>query len=277
MALNLGGTIRLTYNVKSTTGVLTNPSTAVLTITQPDGTTTSPTVTLPPAVAGVLVVDFVPLQAGHHSAHWQTTLPGTSDDDMFVAEPGATLLVSVDEAVAHLRSANITTSDSDREQLQWFCMVATAAVERDLGRAAVRRVVTETHNGGYDRLILRTGPIIGITTVTESGATLTPVTDFVPDLLTGELYRGSSTALAHWASGRQNIVITYQAGYANPPREVREAALGLVQELWQVSQQAPHPLLEEQAELLVQATMPILPGPLRGAYRRLRVSGSGVA
>ena len=277
MALNLGGIIRLTYTVKTATGTLVNPSTATLTIIQPDGTTSTPTVSLPPAVTGILQVDFTPSQSGLHSAHWQTSVPGTAEDDTFTAEPAATLLVSVDEAVAHLRSANITTSDADREQLQWFCMVATAAVERDLGRAAVRRVVTETHNGGYDRLILRTGPIIGVTTVVEAGTTLTPVTDFVPDLLTGELYRGSSTALAHWASGRQNVVVTYQAGYANPPREVREAALGLVQELWQVSQQAPHPLLEEQAELLVQATMPILPGPLRGAYRRLRVSGSGVA
>ena len=144
MALNLGGTIRLTYNVKNSAGVLVNPTTATLTITQPDGTIASPTVTLPPSVTGVLVVDFTPTQSGLHSAHWATTLPGTSDDDVFTAEAAGTMLVSVDEAVARLRAAGVITSDADREQLQWLCMVASDAVDRDVNRALTRRTVVET-------------------------------------------------------------------------------------------------------------------------------------
>jgi hypothetical protein len=51
VALNLGGIIRLTYTVKDATGAAVNPSTATLTITQPDGTVAAgTTISLPPAL-----------------------------------------------------------------------------------------------------------------------------------------------------------------------------------------------------------------------------------
>src|SRR5215218_11088411 len=105
MALNLGGVIRLTYTVKNDTGVLTNPSTSVLTITQPDGTFATPSITNPST--GLLRADFAPAQAGLHSAHWATTGPTTAEDDVFVAERPASLLISVDEAVEQLSAAGV--------------------------------------------------------------------------------------------------------------------------------------------------------------------------
>jgi hypothetical protein len=275
VALNLGGVIRLTYAVKNDLGALVNPGSATLTIIQPDGTTASPTVDITPDVTGQLIVDFAPAQSGLHSVHWATTNPITSEDDVFVAERAGSMLISVDEAVARLRASGVITSDADREQLQWLCMVASDAVERDLGRLIMRRTVTETYDGVAEQIVLRQHPVISVTTVVESGTTLTG-TDWVLNTSRGSLYRGTTTNELWWESGRQNVTVTYVAGYADPPRSVREVALGTVQELWQASQQAEHPLLDETTGLAVQSAASALPGPLRGAYRRLRAS-SGVA
>lgn len=274
MALNLGGVIRLTYAVKNDLGAPADPATATLTITQPDGTIAAgTTVTLPPVVTGQLVVDFAPAQAGLHSVHWATTGPVTSEDDVFVAEAPARLLVSVDEAVAHLRAGGVITSDADREQLQWLCLVATDAVERDLGRAVVRRPVVETYDGNGGGVSLRSTPAISVTSVVESGTTLT-ATDYLLNVSQGVLLRGTTTSDLSWASGRQNIVVTYVAGYANPPRIVRKVALNAVQAMWQTSQQASHPLINEDVapEFIAASIEGLTPLEMR-AYDRLRAHG----
>jgi hypothetical protein len=272
VALNLGGIVRLTYAVRNDLAALVNPSTATLTIIQPDGTTATPTVTLPPAVTGQLVVDFIPTQAGLHSVHWATTVPTTAEDDVFVAERLASTFVSVDEAVAHLRAGGVITSDADREQLQWLCFVASDAVERDLGRTIMRRTVTEVRDGGRDRLNLLSTPVISVTSVTESGTLLT-ASDYVINLSTGVLYRGSTISGFNFAWGRQNLTIVYVAGYVDPPRIVRKVALNGVQRAWQASQQAPHPALEEFGpEAIAFAAGSLTPLEL-GAYNSLRAPG----
>jgi hypothetical protein len=245
MALNLGGVIRLTYLVKDAAGTATTPAGIVLTITNPDGTTTLPTVPAP-GTPGSYVVDFVPAQAGLHSVHWATTAPTTAEDDVFTAEAPARMLVSVDEAIAHLRSQSVTVSDADREQLQWLCIAATDAVERDLDRVIVPRAVTETHNGASGAIILRRTPVISVSSVTESGVLVDP-SGYLLDPQVGFLYRGTSAYSARWGVGMQNVVITYRAGYADPPRVVRIAALNLIQSMWQQSQQAYHPALDESS------------------------------
>lgn len=271
MALNLGGIIRLTYQVKNDAQVLVNPSTATLTITQPDGTAATPIVTLPPAVTGQLVVDFTPAQAGLHSVHWATTVPTTAEDDMFVAERAASLLISVDEAVAYLRAAGVITSDSDREQLQWFCLESSAAVQLDLRRKILRRTVTETYYDGGSGIILRSRPAISITTVVENGATLAG-TDYWLDTHTGILRRGSAISRLTWAYG--STVVTYVVGEldADALSVVRGVALATLQERWQASQQAAHPLLDEATGFPVSPTV-VVPDALKGAYKSLKAHG----
>lgn len=273
MALNLGGVIRLTCAVKNDLGVLTNPGAATIAITQPDGVIVTPVVTLPPVVTGQLVVDFAPTQAGLHSVDWTTTAPIVSEDDEFTVERPAALLVSVDEAVAHLNAAGVITTDAQREQLQWLCIVATDLVERDLSRVFVRRTIVETYDGGWGQIQLRSTPAISITTVVESGTTLTG-TDYLLDTRRGVLHRGTSLSRLTWASALQNVVITYVAGYANPPPTVRKAALNVVQAMWQTSQQAAHPLVNEEfaATLPLGAFEGLTPMEMR-AYERLRAHG----
>jgi hypothetical protein len=69
--------------------------------------------------------------------------------------------------------------------------------------------------------------------------------DYTLDAASGILYRGSTSYRTGFTAGRNSVVVTYVAGYADPPRVVRMAALNLVQSLWQSSQQAFHPGLDE--------------------------------
>jgi hypothetical protein len=238
----------LTYAVKNDLGALVNPATATLTIIQPDGTIAAgTTVTLPPATTGNLVYDFTTTQAGLHSVHWATTVPSTAEDDLFVAERPGSMLVSVDEAVSHLRASGILTSDADREQLQWLCGAATDAIERDLGRVLTRRTFAEVYDGGDVAIVLRQSPVISVTSVADSSVSLT-ASDYTLDSSAGILYRGSTSGYwARFTTGRQSVLVTYVAGYTDPPRVARLAALTLIQSLWQTSQQAFHPGLDETA------------------------------
>jgi hypothetical protein len=277
VALNLGGIIRLTYDVKDEDGDLANPTGATLAITQPDGTLAAGIVVdITPEDVGQLIYDFTPVQAGLHSVHWATTGPTTAEDDMFVAEAPGRLLVSVDEAVSHLRASGVITSDADREQLQWLCLAATDAVEKDLGLVIVRRTFSLTFDGGrYDLNLLAPprasdGGSITITTVIENGLTLTAA-DYVLRRQGWRLSRGTTTWRSPWAAGVENISVIGTAGCAIPPPWVRFAALGEIHGAWQSSQQSFHAALEEfNPEQAIARAAPGISGAMWKAYQSLR-------
>ena len=224
-------------------GAPSNAVTATLTIALPDGTTATPTVANPPAVLGQYAVDYTPTMAGRHVGTWVFAMAGgqvTSFVETF--DVGASL-VTVDEAISHLRAAGVVTSYADLEQLQWLCLVASEAVERDLGRAVIRRTVTEIHDGSRV-LVLGSTPVASITALTVDG-TAVVAADYAVDLTAGVLYSAGGS----FGYGRQVVSVTYVAGYTDPPRIIRKVALNAVQGMWQASQQAPHPLLDEQVDV----------------------------
>jgi hypothetical protein len=251
-------------------GVLVNATTAALTITLPDGTTTAPSITNPPATTGKYLYDYVSVQSGRHVGTWLFTMSGgktTSYVETFDVGQG---LVSVDEAVAHLRASEIITSDSDREQLQWLCMVATDAVERDLGRALTRRTFTEVYDGGQPTLILRQTPVISITSVSDSAVSLSG-SEYTLDQSAGILYRGgTSTYWQRFTTGRQSVSVTYVAGYTDPPRAARMVALSIVQSMWQETQQQSHPFADESAGVDIFSAVGSMNTYLQRAYDSLR-------
>ena len=251
MAYNLGGIVRLTYSVKNDLGVAANPSAATCVITQPDGTTTSPTVTLPPVSTGSLVVDFTPTQAGRHEARWLTAAPTTSEPDVFYAEPAGTLLVSVDDAIGQLRAPNVITSDADREYLQWLCLVATAMVELKLDKYVVRRQVTWT--GPAASSVFLKGPVISVTNVSIDGGAYLDPTGY-------RVQHGFLTSRYGWTYSWPGLMtVNYVAGEGNPNYVTRLGALSLIQSLWQTSQQRPAPFLDESsAEAFAVAALPSL-------------------
>jgi hypothetical protein len=224
-------------------GVLTNALSAALTVALPDGTTTAPTVPAP-ATTGHYAVDYTPAQSGRHVGSWLFTMAGGKTTSYVETFDVGASLVTVDEAIAHLRAQGVVTSSADLEQLQWLCFVATDAVERDLGRVIVRRTVTETYNGGADYISLDSTPVVSITTVVDSGVTLSAL-DWVLDR--SILRRGTTSYSSRFTRGRMNVVVTYVAGYSNPPPVCRQAALTLIQSLWQTSQQSFHPGLDESS------------------------------
>ena len=245
-------TYRYRFPVKDSAGVLTNAGSVTVTLTLPDGTTTSPTVVN--SSTGIYDIAYTTSQAGLHRVHAVATggVLGTETDvweDAFVAEESGRLFIGVDEALAYLRAQSVITDDIDREQMREMCLFACAAVEGDLGLAIAPRVVTETFDGGCYELNLTTKPprasdggSISISSVTVNGVA---VTDYVLRKRGWRLMRGSTTSRSIWDSGYENISVTYVPGCAVPPRPARVVALNTLQLTWQATQQAEHPFLDQ--------------------------------
>lgn len=268
---DLGDTLRFKADLTDGSGMLVNASAVTLTIALPDGTSVAPTVTNPPASTGIYFHDYVTTDAspeGRYVGRWLFTMSGGATTSFLETFDVGSSLITVDEAVAHLRAAGIVTSEADLEQLQWLTMVASEAVELDLGRVFAPRTVVETHDGG-GAVILHKSPVISVTSVMESGALLV---DYLPNLSTGVIYRGTSYAPRSFVSGWQNVIVTYRAGYLNPPRVVRKVALNAVQGMWQASQQASHPLVDEFAADAVGVASAALAPVEQSAYNSLRAA-----
>lgn len=273
---DLGDTLRFSSDLSDGGGVLVNATTVLLTITLPDGTTTPATVTNPPAVTGKYLYDYTVSpagQSGRYLGQWLFTMAGGATTSYVETFDVGSAVVTVDEALAHLRANGIITSDDDLEQLQFLAFVATDAIERDLGRAIARRTVVETHNGGGGAIPLKRSPIISVTSVTEGGVALAGSYGYVLDPDSRILYRGSSLVPQSFTWGRQNIVVTYVVGYTSVPATVRKVALNMIQAAWQGSQQAPHPALTEFSEADVFVAQSSMSEIERGAYNSLRVVG----
>lgn len=270
-----------TYEVRDSDGVLTSSATVTATATV-DGVTSAATITN--TGTGTYAIDY---PTGSIEGPVTIVVSATGgalasvvrrfEDTFTVVAPGG-LLVSADDALNHLRARKVIAGAADVDQLRWLCLVATDAVARDLGRAVVREVVVEKHSGGDYHLRLRRTPVRSVTSVVESGVTLSggEDVDFTLDdnANTGLLYRGSTTSTSRWACGRRNITVTYVAGYARAPHVLRKVALDVVERAWQTSQQAAHVLVDDvTADGAVFAAVGTLTAPERGAYESLRSVG----
>ena len=140
--VDLGAQYTVAVDVRDAAGALVDPGAAVLTITLPDGTITSPIVTLPAAVPGELRVDYLPVQVGRHAWRMVTTSPATSYGDVFDVDPYLSGgITSLAETKAHL---NIKASDTSNDvKLRRFIGATTRTVEKLRGEAIVRRTVVE--------------------------------------------------------------------------------------------------------------------------------------
>lgn len=227
MPFDLGGTARLAADCKDAGGTLTNAATAVLTISLPDGTTTTPAVTNPPSVVGRYQHDYVTVQAGRHSVRWVFTTPGSAYTDSFdVREAVSPAIVSLADAKAHL---DITTTTDDDELRGWIESV-THLVEQFTGTCA-RGAVVEDHDiqpSGVRALVLRRTPVISVTSAT---AILTGGTSYTAGSLDVDTQMGIMRRLD---GGRLYgpLRVTYTAGRAVIPANITAAAKIILQHLW---------------------------------------------
>lgn len=273
MPIDLGDSITRSISLTNAAGVAVDADTTpVYSVTLPAGTAgTAPAVQH--VDTGEYYVVYPTVQSGLHAELWTAVVGGETVviRRSFTVEDTVPLFVDTDEALAHLRASGVIVSAADLEQLRFLCGVACSAVENDLGRKIARQVVTETFDGGTPAILLRSTPLISVTTVVESGVTLT-AGDYTADTSTGIIYRGGQQSPQCWAWGRQNITATIATGYLVPPRVARKVAANGVQRMWQMSQQMPHPSMDDYGAE-AQTTAGVLTPLELAAYNSYRAPG----
>ena len=250
MTYDLGDVVPLGITITDSTGANANASAVTCTITLPDGTTSTGSVTNPST--GQYNCDFSPSQTGRYAVRWLAT--GTNaaayTDEFNVRDYADLGLVGLAEVKAHL---NIPTTDTTLdEELRRFIDAATDLAEQSLGQILGRRTFTdELYDGGTEFIRIRNPKVISITSVYENDA-LVSSTAYNLDYTGQRLYRiGSGTLYAtnsygYWTGGFNNIKITYVAGYVNPPMAAKQGVLEIIRHLWQTQRGAMNVMTRNQ-------------------------------
>jgi hypothetical protein len=154
------------YQVRDVDGNLAAAGTVTVTLTLPDATTTSPSVTNPST--GIYVFDYLTTQAGRYLVVVSAT-GGVLGPivrrwvDAFVVRPvNPASLVSLADAKAHLGEQ----SSLQDEEIRGYLEVATEIVENIAGPCSVR-AFTERVRTGADQLLLSRMPVVAVTSVTS--------------------------------------------------------------------------------------------------------------
>lgn len=223
MAYDLGDLVPLSVTVRDAAGAPTNATTVTLTITLPDGTPVTPTVVNPPAQTGVYVYDYPTVQAGRHLYRWTSTTPQAAYVDVFDVRTAApAYIISLADMKNHLNM----TSTTDDEELRGFIEAATAVIEDELGRAAVRRTFTEEHTA-HGEILLNWTPVASLTSVASvDGTTTWDVADL--HVSTSGVLTAKATAVALVG----DIETVYVAGPTVTPANWVKAGQIIVQHLW---------------------------------------------
>jgi len=275
MPIDLGDSKTRSINLTNASGVAVDAdSLPTYAVTLPDGTAgIAPSVQH--GVTGEYYVVYPTVQSGLHQEVWSASVSSVPVviRRNFTVEQVANSFIDTDEAISHMRAGGVIITAADLEQLRWLCTVACGAVQDDLGRTIARATKMQTFDGGCSALPLTHTPLISITTIVESGITLA-ATDYTADLAAGIIRRGGQQSPRPWLWGRQNVVVTTVAGYADPPRIARKVALNGVQRMWQSSQQAAHPYLDDVSaqEAIFNSAGTLTPLEF-AAYNSLRAPG----
>lgn len=226
--IDLGDTVPLAADVLDAAGALANALTVTLTLTLPDGTTVTPTVTNPPTSTGHYGYDYPTVQAGPHDARWLFTFTGgltTAHTEHFDVRPAASgTIISLSSAKTQL---NITTTTHD-DELRQILESSTEVVERHTHTAVARRTRVDYQTARCERSIFLTwAPVIsltsvrtvdGVTTWNVSGLHVVPSTGKVT-ILGGGYFTG-------------DIEFIYVAGRTFISANCLEASEMIVQHLW---------------------------------------------
>jgi hypothetical protein len=222
---DLGDVVPLTVEIRDAAGVLAAAGAITLTVTLPDGTVATPSVSNPST--GRYQVDYPTTQVGRHTARWVATGANSSAYvdvfDVRPADPGYIISLAAAKAALNIPA----TSTGDDEEIRALIEAVTAVVEDYRKEAVVRRTVVERISArGSSSILLKTAPVISVTSVASGSTTWTGLT-VDPDL--GEV----SSAGAPFTG---DLTVTYVAGRAVIPANFVEAAKVIVKHLWAVQQ-----------------------------------------
>jgi len=242
MNYDLGDVVPLGITITDSTGANANASAVTCTISLPDGTTSTGSVTNPST--GLYNCDFTPTQVGRHAVRWVATGTNASayTDEFTVRDYAELGIVGLAEMKEYLNiPATDTTVD---EELRSFIDAGSDLAESYVGQVLGRRTFTnELYDGGTEFIRIRNPKALSIISVYENDA-LVSSSNYVLDYTGQRLYRiGSGTLYAtnsygYWTAGMNNVKITYVAGYVNPPMAAKQGVLVIVKHLWETQRGA---------------------------------------
>lgn len=256
----VGQVISVSVQVKDSTGTLANTGVApTASIIQPDGTTAAATVTNPSTGNYTATSDAGTAQGGLHRFLWvasganSAALNGRSLDEVNVWPVDPRFLISLPVARDALNLAASNTVHDD--ELMLYIAAATEVIE-DITGPLIAASITRLFDGG-ETAVLLPQQLASVTSVTESGVTLTAGTDYVADLPSGILYRTEINGRPRlWGTSwgayqqRQIVSVVYTVGSGVIPQAVARATTEEVRFLYQISQQGGRPAWgQDQSEM----------------------------
>lgn len=225
MPYDIADSVPIAWDVKDATGTPVNASTAVLTVTLPDGTTATPTIPAPSS-AGQYRVTYVPTVEGRYEWRAVTTVPNTAYGDVFTVRGNVSpALMSLADAKSQLKITSPTSDDKLREYLE----AATAIVESYVGP-----IVTRTHAArvcGYRcEIPLPHTQVTAVTAVTlvRDGSSPVTLSDLAINTASGVISYKSGIAFPYG-----DMDVTYTVGRTSVKANWTLAASMIVQHLWE--------------------------------------------
>lgn len=172
MPNDIADSVPLAWDVRDAAGAPANAATVTLTITLPDGTTVTPSVTNPPTSTGQYRYTYIPAVEGLYSWRAVTTSPSTAYQDVFgVRGSVSPALMSLADAKSQLGITSTASDDKLREYLE----AVTEIVESYVG-PIVRRTHAARVGGGRYKIPLPHTQVQSVTSVTLVQDGTSPIT-----------------------------------------------------------------------------------------------------
>lgn len=228
MSYDLGDVVPLSVTITDGDGRLANATEVHLTITQPDGTTTT-VGPITPTSEGVYDYDYTPTQIGLHVVRWVATgVNASAYTDVIDVQPAAAdVFVSLQDAREHLKKEGL----SDDEKLRGFIRAACRLIKDRMGHVAPVDLTTD----GEGRTVVLERPVIAIQSVVRvPGGEAVPEANPVAGVHGWTLDGAAGLVRLSQPVGR--VRVTYRAGRSPIPPNFRLAALELTAHLWRTSQ-----------------------------------------
>jgi hypothetical protein len=240
MAFDLGSIYPAAVNLTDANGNPVNATSVTLTITLPDTSTVTPTVTNPPATTGAYQLQYLTVQPGRHLVRWVFTGPNSSYTDVFdVKEANPPSIISLADAKQQLGILPSNTTDDD--EIRMWMAATTKSIEDYKHEVTAQRTIVEIF--GYPNTYAGFGqflgfgpnvrvmhiPVIALQSIVAENGTLTWT---IPGNIDVETFSGLLTVInGPPITGR--VVITYTAGYQIMPYNYILGARMLLQHMWE--------------------------------------------
>jgi hypothetical protein len=236
-----------TLEVRDEDGALKD-ATVTVTITDPDGTTSTPSVTH--VSTGVYRASVLLTTAGPWTATWTVTgaVTGVETQVAYARRLGSNVI-----SVSEVRDRLDKTLTVDDDEIASMLDAALAEYEEWVG--PVTGTVVEKHDGGALSLILRNRSAATIVSAGYTDGTTISVDDLDLDTTTGIVHWGYNTA-GVFTRGLRNVEITYTVGSLSANH--REAIIADVAGYFAATQRGPASMPGEGYEAGWQANPLVL-------------------